>query len=47
MLLHLFTVHDAKVEAYMAPFFMRSKGEAIRSMSDTAHCEKRVPITEG
>lgn len=26
-----FSVYDKAVEAYMQPFFMRSKGEAIRS----------------
>lgn len=30
-MLQIFTVYDTAVEAYMQPFFMRSKGEAIRS----------------
>lgn len=30
-MLQMFTVYDTAVEAYMTPFFMRSKGEAIRS----------------
>lgn len=27
----LYTVYDSKVEAYMKPFFLRNKGEALRS----------------
>ena len=29
-----FTVRDVKSEAFMQPFFARSKGEAMRSFSD-------------
>lgn len=36
MILKVFCVFDSKVEAYMAPFFLRSKGEAIRAFSDMA-----------
>lgn len=35
MILKVFTVRDAKVEAYMQPFFARAKGEALRSFMDT------------
>lgn len=34
MLLNIFSVYDAKVEAYMQPFFSRSTGEAVRSFQD-------------
>jgi len=30
MKMHIFTVHDAKVEAYLTPFFARTRGEALR-----------------
>lgn len=30
----IFTVHDAKAEYYMQPFFARNSGEAIRSFSE-------------
>lgn len=35
MNLFVFSVYDSKVEAFMNPFFMNSKGEAIRAFSDT------------
>lgn len=34
MIYKIFTVYDSKVEAYLQPFFMRSKGEAIRAFSE-------------
>lgn len=33
MKLLAFTVYDTKVEAYLPPLFMRSKGEALRSLA--------------
>lgn len=36
MLLQIFAVYDSKVEAYMSPFFMQSRGQAIRAFCDTA-----------
>jgi len=36
MILKVFSVFDSKIEAYMTPFFMTSKGQAIRSLCDTA-----------
>lgn len=36
MILKVFSVFDGAVGAYMAPFFMHSRGQAIRSFSDTA-----------
>lgn len=35
----LFTTHDSKAKAYLQPFFMRSKGEAIRGFSELANEE--------
>lgn len=32
MLLKVFCIFDSKTEAYMSPFFMKSKGEAIRAL---------------
>jgi len=32
----MFTVYDVKVGAYMTPFFMKSKGEAIRAFTETS-----------
>lgn len=33
----VFAVYDSKVEAYMNPFCMRSKGEAIRAFTSTVN----------
>lgn len=33
----LFTVYDSKVGAYLAPFVMRTKAEAMRVFGDTAN----------
>lgn len=35
MILKIFTVHDSKAEAYLPPFFMSSRGQAIRAFTDT------------
>lgn len=35
--MRIFSVYDSKVEAYMTPFFMKSKGEAVRSFADAAN----------
>lgn len=32
----IFSVYDSKTGAYCAPFFMKARGEALRSFSDTA-----------
>lgn len=37
MNLKVFSVYDSKTEAYMTPFFMRSKGEAIRGFADVVN----------
>lgn len=34
MELKVFTVYDSKTEAYLQPFFMQSKGAAIRAFID-------------
>jgi len=31
----VYTVYDAKIEAYMNPFLMQTKGQAIRAFQDT------------
>ena len=36
----IFTVYDAKSEAYLPPFFVRSLGEATRSFSDACNDTK-------
>lgn len=36
----MFAVYDSKVEAYMTPFFMRSRGEALRAWETTVNDEK-------
>jgi len=36
MLLTIFSVYDSKVSAFMPPFFMRNKGEAIRAFVQIA-----------
>ena len=35
MILKVFSVFDSKAEAYMQPFFMATRGQAIRAFSDT------------
>jgi len=37
MILKMFTVHDAKVGAYLQPFFARSAGEATRSFAEAVN----------
>lgn len=34
MKLKMFTVHDVKAEAYLQPFFLHTKGQAIRSITE-------------
>lgn len=34
MILNIFSIYDSKAEAYMQPFFMKTKGEAVRAFSD-------------
>lgn len=37
MKLKIFTVYDSKLEAYMTPFFMQKKGEALRAWHSTVN----------
>lgn len=37
MKLKAFTIYDTKLEAYMQPFFMAAKGQALRAFSDTVN----------
>jgi len=37
MILKMFTVYDSKAEAYLRPFYMNTKGEAIRLFTDMAN----------
>lgn len=37
MILKIYTVYDSKVEAYLRPFFMQSRGEAIRAFTDAVN----------
>ncbi|QCQ84633.1 nonstructural protein [Blackfly microvirus SF02] len=40
MILQSFTVFDSAAKAYLPPFFVRSRGEAIRSFTDACCDEK-------
>ena len=37
MILQVFTVYDAKAELFLTPFFMRTKGEALRAIGDAVN----------
>lgn len=39
MNLSVFSVFDSKIGAFMTPFFMRSRGEALRAFSDAVNKE--------
>lgn len=34
MKLKVFTIHDSKAEAYLQPFFLATKGQAIRNITE-------------
>lgn len=40
MKLKVFTCYDCKVESYGNPFFMKTKGEAIRGFAEVSNDEK-------
>lgn len=40
MIMKVFTVYDSKAECYLQPFFMQTKGQAIRAFSELASDEK-------
>lgn len=35
MKLKVFAIHDQAAEAYLQPFFMQTRGQAIRALTDT------------
>jgi len=37
MLIQIFTVYDSKAEAYLQPFYMATKGQAVRAFTDMAN----------
>lgn len=37
MVLKVLAVYDSKVEAYLSPFFMRSRGEALRGFESAVN----------
>lgn len=37
MILKIFSVYDCKTEAYAQPFFMKTKGEAVRGFTDVSN----------
>lgn len=37
MISKVFVIYDSKAEAYLPPFFMKSKGEAIRAVTAVAN----------
>jgi hypothetical protein len=39
MITKMFTVYDSKTEAYLQPFFVASKGAAVRSFADAVNEE--------
>lgn len=42
MTVQVFTVYDSKVGAYLAPFYMRSTGEAVRAFADSCDDPKHM-----
>jgi len=40
MIFKVFSFYDAKAEAYMSPFMMHKRGEAIRAFADAANDPK-------
>lgn len=37
MILQMFVTFDSKAEAYLPPFFVQSRGQALRSFEDTVN----------
>lgn len=42
MKLKVYTVYDSKTEAYIQPFYMQAKGQAIRSFTELVQDEKHA-----
>lgn len=40
MILKCFSIYDSAAEVYSPPFFLKSKGEALRAFSDSINDEK-------
>ncbi|QXP07990.1 MAG: nonstructural protein [Arizlama microvirus] len=40
MKMSMFTVYDSKAEIYLQPFFLQSRGEALRSWDDVVNDAK-------
>jgi len=40
MEMKIYSVYDSKTEAFLQPFFMQAKGQAIRAFSELANDEK-------
>lgn len=47
MKLHVFSVLDKAVGAFLQPFYARSKGEALRSFTEACHDEKSLFAKHG
>jgi hypothetical protein len=37
MVQKIFTIYDSKAEAYLSPFFMSAKGQALRAFGDSVN----------
>lgn len=42
MIYKVYSVFDSKIEAYLQPFFMQAKGQAIRGFSDLVNDKNHV-----
>jgi hypothetical protein len=40
MINKIYSIYDCKVEAYLQPFFLKSKGEAIRGFTELSNDDK-------
>lgn len=40
MIMKVYSIYDSKIEAYTQPFFMQTKGQAIRALTDNLTDEK-------
>lgn len=40
MILNIFSIFDSKAEAYLQPFFMTTKGQAVRAFTDAVNDPK-------
>lgn len=42
MILHMYSVYDKAVNAYLQPFYARSKGEALRAFTEAVNDQKHT-----